>query len=383
MSFKDDLQKLAIQIIDRKIHITNEEMTKQSLIIPFIQVLGYDVFNPLEVRPEYTADFGKKKGEKVDYAIFKDDIPIMFIEAKAVDENLDIYDSQLARYFNSTPEVKLAILTDGVNYRFFTDLDTNNMMDENPFATVNITDLSLNDIEILTKFKKEYFEAESLVRYAEDLIYTSNLINKLRELFKNPSDDFIRYLIKDFSDSRITSNVIDRFRPIVKKSISNTLLDIVSKGIFQQEVATTDAEKPILDSNGKPETEPTNKNVKEILTTEDEIKSFDIIKNVLESNGRDVSELQYKDTMSYFGIFTKNANSWFIRIYLETANKYIIARLSVDKSQALASNYKVEPAPKGHGENSSRIYIESISDLNSLDKLILECYDEINKEKDK
>ncbi|RJQ25556.1 MAG: DNA polymerase III subunit epsilon, partial [Peptococcaceae bacterium] len=108
MSFKEELQKLSVQIIERKKHITNEEMTKQALIIPFLQVLGYDVFNPLEVKSEYISDFGKKKGEKADYAIFKDNKPIIFIEAKAVTENTDNHDSQLARYFNATPEVKLA-----------------------------------------------------------------------------------------------------------------------------------------------------------------------------------------------------------------------------------------------------------------------------------
>lgn len=158
MSFREELQKLSVQVIERKKHITNEEMTKQAMIIPFLQVLGYDVFNPLEIKPEFTSDFGKKKGEKVDYAIFKDDKPIIFIEAKAVTDNLDTHDSQLSRYFNATPEVKLAIITNGVLYKFFTDIDSNNVMDENPFATVNITDLSANDIEVLSKFRKDAFE---------------------------------------------------------------------------------------------------------------------------------------------------------------------------------------------------------------------------------
>jgi len=141
MSFREELQKLSVQIVERKKHITNEEMTKQSLIIPFLQVLGYDVFNPLEVKSEYISDFGKKKGEKVDYAVFKDNKPIIFIEAKAVTENIDTHSSQLARYFNATPEVKLAIITNGVEYRFYTDVDANNIMDENPFAVIDITDL--------------------------------------------------------------------------------------------------------------------------------------------------------------------------------------------------------------------------------------------------
>ena len=117
MAFKDDIQKLSVQVKERKEYITNEEMTKQALIIPFIQILGFDVFNPIEIRPEYSADFGIKKGEKVDYALFKENEPIIFIEAKSVNENLNNHDAQLARYFNSTKEVKLAILTNGVEYK--------------------------------------------------------------------------------------------------------------------------------------------------------------------------------------------------------------------------------------------------------------------------
>ncbi|MDS1004990.1 type I restriction endonuclease [Clostridium sporogenes] len=216
MSFKEDLQKLSIQINERKVHITNEEMTKQALIIPFLQSLGFDVFNPLEVRPEYTADFGKKKGEKVDYAIFKDESPIAFLEAKSVNEDLSNHDAQLSRYFNAVPDVKLGILTNGIEYRFFTDLNANNIMDESPFLKFDITSLTDSDAENLTNFKKELFDTEFLIKYAEELVYTSVLDNSLKELFKNPSDEFVRFLIKDFSDSRITNNVIERFRPIVK-----------------------------------------------------------------------------------------------------------------------------------------------------------------------
>lgn len=186
MEFRNDMQKLAVQILDRKAHIINEEMTKQSLIIPFLQKLGYDVFNPLEIRPEYVADFGIKKGEKVDYAIFKNGIPIMFIEAKSVTEKLDRHSAQLSRYFNATPEVKIAILTNGVEYKFFTDLTQDNIMDSSPFFTFNIESLSNVDIETIESFTKEKFDSNQLVKYAEELVYMSNLNSTLKELFRNP-----------------------------------------------------------------------------------------------------------------------------------------------------------------------------------------------------
>lgn len=377
MSFKEALQKLSVQVSERKAHITNEEMTKQALIIPFFQALGYDVFNPLEVKSEYVSDFGKKKGEKVDYAIFKNDKPIIFVEAKAVTENPTSHDAQLARYFNATPEVKLAIITNGIIYNFFTDIDSNNIMDENPFASIDLTDLNTGDIEILEKFRKETFETESLVKYAEDLIYTSNLNNKLKKLFKNPSDEFIRYLIKDFSDSRITSNVIERFRPIVKKSIQNALLDMVSQGLSQsslpEEIIPEETpkkakeEEPVIEVEVKPK--------REIVTTEDELKCYETIKRILLDAGKDVSELSYKDTSSYFAVFNKNILCWFIRINLDSQNKFIITRMPVDKAMQSSEGFNVEIAPKGLGE--SRIYINNADDFNKLKQLIIECFDDV------
>lgn len=236
MGFKEDLQKLSIQINERRVDVNNEETTKQSLILPFFRVLGFDIHNPLEISPEYIADFGKKKGEKVDYVVFKDSVTIMFFEAKSVNERLVNHDAQLSRYFNSTQDVGFGIITNGIEYRFFTDLVSSNIMDDKPFLVVDMTNLKESDFEKLVKFKKELFDKESLVRYAEELVYTSALDDSIKELLKNPNDKFIKFLIKGFDISRITSNIIDKFRPIVKKSISNAVLDIVSKGLLQQEV---------------------------------------------------------------------------------------------------------------------------------------------------
>lgn len=371
MGFKEDLQRLSVQIAERKDHVANEEMAKQALIIPFLQVLGFDVFNPLEVRPEYVADFGKKKGEKVDYAVFKDKNPIMFIEAKGVNEKLENHDAQLARYFNSTPEVKLGIITNGVEYKFFTDLDTNNIMDDAPFLRIDITNLSENDIESLSKFRKEAFETCELVSFAEELIYTSNLNKKLEELFKNPSDEFIRLLIKSFSDSRITTNVVERFRPIVKKSISSVLLKMVSQGLFPQEEAPaqeeiiTEAISPGDAENEKPKA----------ITTDEELKAFDIVKNILITAGRNVTELSYKDTINYIGIHNRVTTNWILRLMLDGNRKNLLTRLSVEKAAELSPEFKVEEAPKGHG--LSRVYINSADDLCKLNKLIVQCFDEV------
>ncbi|MGM9571315.1 MAG: type I restriction endonuclease [bacterium] len=371
MNFKEELQKLSIQVSERKNHITNEEMTKQALIVPFLQVLGFDVFNPLEVRPEYDADFGKKKGEKVDYAIFKDNIPIIFLEAKSVGEELSNHDAQLGRYFNAVPNVKFGIISNGLEYRFFTDLNENNHMDETPFLIINIENLSSFDIENLSKFRKETFNSESLITFAEDLIYTSNVDEMLAKIFKNPSDDFIRFLIKGFTDSRITQNVIDRFRPIVKKSISHTVLDIVSQGLFPKEdLCTTEENKDEEISECKKEE---YSHVRKIETTKEELEAFEIIKNILIANNRDITELKYKDTTAYFGIQTKNSAYWFIRLCLAEQRKIIITKIDVTEIADKVGDFHFEEAPAGLG--TSRIYINSIEDLSQLQDLILYCFD--------
>lgn len=380
MAFKDDIQKLSVQVKERKEYITNEEMTKQALIIPFIQILGFDVFNPIEIRPEYSADFGIKKGEKVDYALFKENEPIIFIEAKSVNENLNNHDAQLARYFNSTKEVKLAILTNGIEYKFFTDLNANNVMDDTPFLNINLLEIKESDIESLNKLRKENFDKDSLITYAEELVYTSTLNESLRRLFSNPSDDFVRFIVKDFSEMRITSNVIERFRPLVKKAISNAVLDIVSKGLYQQETLTIKKEENInndsVNRDDLSEIEIGNKVHKGIITTENELKGFNIVKDILEKNNRDISEINYKDTTNYFSVYLRNTTRWIIRFNLDASKKNVMTKLPVEYAKNICLNKEIEQAPKGIGE--SRVYINSIDELYDLEKYLVDAYDNVN-----
>ena len=370
MEFKEELQKLSAQIAERRVHVTNEEMTKQSLILPFIQVLGFDIYNPLEVKPEYIADFGKKKGEKVDYAIFKDSIPVMFFEAKSVNEKLLNHDAQLCRYFNSTKDVSVGIITNGIEYRFFTDINDTNIMDNKPFFIVNITKLKESDFENLAKFKKDSFNKESLTRCAEELTYASTLDNNIKELLKNPSDEFVRFLLKDFNFQRITSNIVDKFRPIVKQSISNAVLDRVSDGLYRQEVSTN-IEPTVTIKN---EIDDKIKS-KEIVTSDNELKSFEYIKEMLAKYGRNVDQLGYKNTLNYFSIYLSNLNNWFIRINADSDNKSFVTRMESVTLEKYSNGFIIEAVPKRVGE--SRIHINSVEDLKELGNLITYCYDKM------
>ncbi|MBF2055495.1 MAG: type I restriction enzyme HsdR N-terminal domain-containing protein [Candidatus Sericytochromatia bacterium] len=230
MSFKEDFSRLVEQVIQRReVCRNNEEATKQALIMPFLQILGYDIWNPLELVPEYKA--GWAKAEKVDYALFINQKPSVFIEAKSYGEKLVNYDAQLAKYFNSTPEVKIAIITDGVTYKFFTDVQQLNIMDKEPLFEFQIDMLKPQDFEVLNKLRKESFDVDSVILEAENLIYLNGFMKKLRQFFNNPSDDFIKFLASDIYPGRLTSKALERMHPLVKQAVSTTLVSMVSKGL--------------------------------------------------------------------------------------------------------------------------------------------------------
>ena len=174
MEFNEQIKQFSERVVSMKSTITTEEATKMSLIVPLFQIMGYDVFNPLEFCPEYTADVGIKKGEKVDYAILENGEPNILIECKSCTEQLDKHSSQLFRYFGTTP-AKFGILTNGIIYRFYTDLEESNKMDLVPFLELDITNIKDSSIIQLKKFCKENFDKDSI--FSTCLLYTSLFIS--------------------------------------------------------------------------------------------------------------------------------------------------------------------------------------------------------------
>lgn len=194
MNFEEQIKSFAKRTKSIMSGIATEEATKTSIIMPFFQILGYDVFNPSEFTPEYTADVGIKKGEKVDYAILNNKVPVILIECKSINEELTKHDSQLFRYFGTT-SAKFAILTNGIVYRFYTDLDEPNKMDEKPFLEINMLDLKDAQIPELKKFHKENFDLTQIIDTASELKYMGLMRNVIRDEFTNPTDEFVRYIL--------------------------------------------------------------------------------------------------------------------------------------------------------------------------------------------
>lgn len=230
MDFNEQLNNYSNRTQQLKSQLITEESTKTSLIMPFFQMLGYDIFNPLEFCPEYTADVGIKKGEKVDYAILKDGNPVILIECKSCNETLDKHSSQLFRYFGTT-SAKFCILTNGIVFQFFTDLEEVNKMDLTPFLEINFENLKDYQINELKKFRKTDFDSDRITSTASNLKYTSLIKDFLQQQIDDPNDDFVKYVTGNVYDGPKTQKILEQFSPLVKKSFASLINELVNKKI--------------------------------------------------------------------------------------------------------------------------------------------------------
>ncbi|HJD00689.1 MAG TPA: type I restriction enzyme HsdR N-terminal domain-containing protein [Candidatus Dwaynia gallinarum] len=352
MDFIDKLRQHAKKIEIMRDNLLTEEATKTALVMPFFSLLDYDVFNPMEFVPEYVADVGTKKGEKVDYAIMNDGKPVILIECKSVKDTLTNHDAQLFRYFIAT-ESKFAILTNGIIYKFFTDLEESNKMDEQPFLEINLLDLNELHISELKKFTKDNFDIDTIFNAASELKYTNLITKQLTDQLNNPSSEFVKFIISDFFTGSKTTSVIDKFKPIVKKSMYQFVNDFMNDKI-----------KSILNNSKNDENEDVNIDELEnedifvdnkVVTTEEELEGFNIVRSIL-SELVSVEDIGYKDVERYFGIlYQSNIRKWVCRLYFNSSKKSI----------AISDEDKREV----------RYYIDNISDIYKYKNELLKSLD--------
>lgn len=324
MEFTNKLYKFIERIEILKSKIETEEATKTSLVMPFFQLLGYDVFNPTEFCPEYTADVGIKKGEKIDYAIVIENTPQILIECKSCTELLSKYTSQLFRYFG-TSKAKFGILTNGIVYKFYTDLEETNKMDLTPFLEIDLTQIKETQIVELKKFCKENFNTDKIFSTASELKYSNLIKNYLAEEFDTPSDEFTKYILAHVYEGQRTQNIIKKFQPLIKKAYTSFINDIVNQKI--KSALTPDDECTVSEENHKPtdntSTDVTTNNSK-IVTTVDELQAFYIVR-AIGAEITDIKNIAYRDTESYFGILYCNNNRKPIcRINFDTKQKQLL-----------------------------------------------------------
>jgi hypothetical protein len=320
MDFLDEVKQLAERAQQKALQLQTEEATKVSLIMPFLKILGYDVFDPEEVVPEYVADVGTKKGEKVDYAIMRNGKPAILIEAKWVGDPLTGHDSQLFRYFTTT-EAKYAILTNGLLYKFYTDLTETNKLDQEPFLVLDLQNPRDAVVAEVKKFHKASFDPESLYSAAENLKYSRLLRDVFDRELKEPSDGLVRLFMKDVYGGVLTEKRLVHFKSLVKRVIGQYLQETLEEKLrsaiqttmnpseTHQEVAAAEAE-------ALPE-QP------RVITTEDEKQGFQIIRAILGAEV-EIGRITAKDTASYFNVLIdNNVRKWVCRFYFDGKRKGI------------------------------------------------------------
>ena len=307
MDFKDNILQIAERIEKQKDAIQTEEATKNAFIMPVIAALGYDIFNPFEVVPEMDCDL-TRKGDKIDYAVMKDNQPILLIECKHCLQKLDLHSTQLSKYYAAS-NARFGVLTNGIEYRFYADLDKINIMDEKPFLVVNMLDLSDTDIEQMKKFHKSYFNESDILDTAQELKYSTEIKSILNSEFASPSYGFVRFLTKRvYTSGQVTQKTVELFTPIVRKSINTVINDIIQDRL-DLAGKTIPAESSQMSSEEQQKVEEL-KQSNGAVTTQEEIDAYNIIRSILRSKF-DAGSIIYKDFKSYFAIGFGNASYWW------------------------------------------------------------------------
>lgn len=350
MELQNQLKVLADKIVQMKDKIGTEEATKNAFVMPFINILGYDIFNPTEVIPEFTADLGLKKGEKVDYAIFQNGEPILIIECKNWKEDLNVHNSQLFRYFHVT-KTRFALLTNGIEYRFYSDLEESNKMDEKPFLEFNVCNIKESTISEIAKFHKSNFDVNKIVDNASSLKYTKEIKKILEKEFQEPSFEFVRHFANPVYSGRLTEKVMEQFTELVLKAtnqfISEKVNDRLTAALNKE---TEKQQKEIIEEEPK----------SNIITTEEELEAFQIVVAILRRN-ISKNRIVYRDTQSYFGIL------------LDDNNRKPLCRLHLNGGKKFVSLFH---------ENKKEIKetIESIDEIYRFEKELLETVENYEKE---
>ena len=317
MSFDEKIAALIQRIPKIVDHLQTEEATKNALIMPFITSLGYDVFNPQEVVPEFTADVGTKRGEKVDYAVIRNGEVIFLIECKKAGIDLSQTEmSQLFRYFTVT-KARIAILTNGIQYHFFSDLEEPNKMDTKPFLELNLDDPRLPALEEVKKLAKEDFNLEEILSTASELKYNSAIKKIFAIQYDTPDEEFVRFFFtRTNTGSKFTATAREQFKPIVVKALQQFINDRISdrlRNALQSEV------KPVVEE----EKISIEESLSGIVTTEEELEGFRIVRAIV---ARTVfpDRVVYRDTKTYMGILLDDNNRKPIcRLWFNSKQKYL------------------------------------------------------------
>lgn len=347
MSFEDALEDLADKTREFGPSLTTEEATKTAIIMPFIgRVLGYDVFNPAEVVPEYVADLGLKKGEKVDFAIVSNGQVQILIEAKKIGEPLNVqHAGQLVRYFH-TSNARIAVLTNGQHWHFFTDLESPNRMDEKPFLRLDLLDIDPYTLPELRKLTKDAFDLDSVLAAAEELKYVSEIKKAVAEQFADPSEELVKLLAARVWDRSWTLKARELFKGITAKALGQFINERVNDRLKSALAGANPVVEPAVNPGAA---EPVDSVVEDsprdrgVETTLEEMEGFHIVRAIVVSDV-DYHRVVHRDNKSYFGII------------LDDNNRKPICRLWFNRGQKYLGVFD-------EAKNETRLPIDSVEDI--------------------
>jgi len=293
--------------------MVTEEAVKTAVVLPFLRALGYDIFDPSEVIPEFTADAVGKKGEKVDYAIKIDGEIRILIECKPISVTLEKkHLDQLFRYFTVT-KARFAILTNGRTFNFYTDLEEPNKLDTRPFLIFDISDIQAGILVELRKFEKNSFDVSNILATAERLKYTSGVKQEISRLIEDPTEDFVKMISRSVYEGKMTAPVREMLKGVVRSAFREVITDNVKNRL----------------SSALADTEPANEKTieqaeeeSEILTTEEEREGYLIVKAIARET-ISADRIIMRDAKSYCAVLVDNNRKPLARLHFNRSLKYI------------------------------------------------------------
>jgi predicted type IV restriction endonuclease len=310
MSIEDNLRALSEKVKVHSASMLTEEAVKTAIVLPFLRALGYDVFDPFEVIPEFTADAVGKKGEKVDYAIKLDGEIRILIECKPLTTVLDKrHLDQLFRYFTVT-NAKFAILTNGKTFNFYTDLEETNKLDTRPFLIFDIGDLQSGTIAELKKFEKAAFDVSAILATAERLKYTSGVKREIAKLVEEPTEEFVKLVARNVYEGQMRAPVKEMLTGVVKAAFREVIMDAVKSRLSN---ALAEAEDVRDVAEEAPQVE------EEIVTTDEEREGFMVVKAIA------------REVISSKRVFMRDAKS-YCAVLIDNNNRRPLARLHFNRS---------------------------------------------------
>ncbi|WP_162944153.1 type I restriction endonuclease [Rhizobium sp. CCGE531] len=332
-SIEESLRAIAERVKSHSSTMATEEAVKTAVVLPFLRALGYDVFDPSEVVPEFTADAVGKKGEKVDYAIKIDNQIRILIECKPISVALERkHLDQLYRYFSVT-DAKFAILTNGRTFNFYTDLEAPNKLDARPFLVFDISDVQSGILSELRKFEKSTFDVSNILATAERLKYTSGIKQVISKLIEEPSEEFVKMVSHDVYEGRITAPVREMLTGVVRTAFREVIMDTV-KSRLSSALAET---QEVIEKIDAPVAEDP-----EVITTEEEVEGYMIVKAIV------------RETISAKRVVMRDAKS-YCAILIDNNNRKPLARLHFNRSVKYIGLFD--------GENEERLIVDTLDQI--------------------